>query len=65
MSRSRKNRRRDQREVEVPDPVDVVDGIADRSARPRIWKYVVLGAVFIGWLCFLIWSAAAGGIGAK
>ncbi len=65
MSRSGKNRRRDRQEVDVPDPVDVVDGIADRSARPRVWMYVVLGAVFVGWLCFLIWSAIAGGPGAQ
>lgn len=46
--------------VEVPDPVDVVDGIPDRSSRPRGWKYAALAAVFIGWLAFLIYCALAG-----
>ncbi len=49
----------------MPDPMDVVGGIADRSARPRVWMFVLVGAVFVGWLCFLIWSATAGGPGGK
>jgi hypothetical protein len=42
-------------------PVDVVDGIPDRSAsRPR-WKLALLAMVFVAWLALLIWVALSGG----
>jgi hypothetical protein len=37
-----------------PEPVDVVDGIPDRSPRPAWWKYAVLAAVLLAWVGFLI-----------
>ncbi len=37
-----------------PEPVDVVDGIPDRSPRRRMWVFVVLTLVFLAWLTFLI-----------
>ena len=36
-----------------PQPLDVVDGIADRSANPAVWKYVALAAVLLGWVAVL------------
>ena len=43
-----------------PQPVDVVDGIPDRAENPPRWKYVLIAAVFLAWLGFLIYCAAAG-----
>ena len=37
-----------------PTPKDVVDGIADRSANRPLWKYLLVAAVFVGWLGVLI-----------
>ena len=47
----------------LPEPVDVVDGIADRSPRPAWWKYVALLAAFLAWLAFLIYVRAASSAG--
>jgi len=44
----------------APDPVDVVDGIPDRSPNPAAWKYVALIALFLAWLCFLVICKIAG-----
>lgn len=44
----------------APEPVSVVDGIPDRSARPAAWKYVLLTAVLLGWVAFLMYCAVAG-----
>lgn len=41
-------------------PVDVVDGIPDRSARRSAWKYVLLALVFLGWVAFLVYCHLAG-----
>lgn len=38
-----------------PEPVDVVDGIPDRSANCAAWKYLVLAIVFVAWIAFLIY----------
>jgi hypothetical protein len=46
----------------VRPPVNVQDGIPDRSARPVAWKYVVLAAIFLGWVAFLIYCALAGNL---
>jgi uncharacterized membrane-anchored protein len=35
-------------------PIDVVDGIADRSSRPAAWKYAALAAVFLAWVAVLL-----------
>lgn len=43
-----------------PQPVNVVDGIPDRSPSPAAWKYVLLAGVFVAWVAFLIYCAAAG-----
>jgi len=44
----------------LPEPVDVVDGVPDRSRRVAPWKYALLAAIFLAWLGFLIYCAAAG-----
>ena len=43
-----------------PRPVDVVDGIPDRAARAPLWRYLLLVGLFLAWLGFLIYCAAAG-----
>lgn len=42
-----------------PEPLDVVDGIPDRSPRSRLWIYLVLALVFLAWLAFLIFVQLA------
>lgn len=42
-----------------PEPVDVVDGIPDRSGNRAAWKYVVLAVVFLAWIAFLIYCQIA------
>jgi hypothetical protein len=44
----------------VPPPVDIVDGIPDRCEHAPKWKYILLAVVFVAWLAFLIYCAAAG-----
>jgi len=41
-------------ETRAPEPVDVVDGIPDRSVRRPLWAYIVLALIFLGWLAFLV-----------
>ena len=53
---------RDAKAPTLPEPVDVVDGIPDRSKRPARWVYVVIGAVFVVWVVFLIYNAMVGGV---
>jgi len=36
------------------DPADVVEGLPDRSSAPRLWKYLLLALIFVGWVCFLV-----------
>ena len=43
----------------VPEPVDVVEGIPDRSARPAVWQYVAIAAVFALWIAMLVYCAVA------
>ncbi len=47
---------------ESPQPVNVIDGIPDRTPKPRVWMYVLCGAVFVLWLAFLIYCAIAGNV---
>ncbi|MFW5732190.1 MAG: hypothetical protein ACOCZU_03175 [Planctomycetota bacterium] len=55
-------KRSDGRETkDVPTPVDTVDGIPDRAISPPRWRFVLLGVIFICWIAFLIYVAAAGG----
>ena len=37
-----------------PQPVDVVDGVPDRSAKPAAWQYLTLAAFFIVWVAVLL-----------
>ena len=39
---------------EAPPPVDVVDGIPDRTSRQAVWKYAVLALIFAAWVAVLI-----------
>ena len=41
-------------------PVDVVDGIPDRAAKPASWKYALIAALFVAWVAFLIFCQIAG-----
>lgn len=43
-------------------PVDVVDGVPDRSSRPAAWRYIALAIIFLAWLGFLIYCLLAGRI---
>ena len=45
---------------EVPEPVDVVDGIPDHARTVRVRSYVMMAAVFLAWLVFLFYAAFAG-----
>jgi hypothetical protein len=45
---------------EPPAPVDVRDGIPDRSERRGRWPILVLLGVFLAWLGFLIYCAVGG-----
>jgi hypothetical protein len=44
-----------------PEPVNVVDGIPDRSQRAPRWRYLLIAAAFAAWLAFLVYCAVAGG----
>lgn len=57
MTESRKSTRT------VPtEPVNMVDGIPDRSPSPRRWKYALLAGIFLAWLAFLIYCLVTGGV---
>jgi len=58
MSRSKRSGSADP--APLPEPVDVVDGIPDRSAHAPAWKYVLIALLFLAWLAFLIYCAVAG-----
>jgi len=36
--------------------------IPDRSKRPAMWKYLLIGLGFLVWLGFLIYCSLAGGL---
>jgi hypothetical protein len=42
------------------EPRDVIDGIPDRAASRPVWKYVLIGMIFLAWLAFLIYCLVAG-----
>jgi hypothetical protein len=65
MTRQPRKGARQGRPPQVCDPVDVVDGIPDRSSRPRAWKVALLVLIFVGWVCFLVYCATAGAPAAK
>jgi len=58
---SKRGRQTLPRAPEVPQPVDVVDGIPDRSLRPGRWKYVLIAVIFLAWVAFLVYCQLAGG----
>lgn len=43
-----------EQEPVLPTPVDVVDGIPDRTKSPAWWKYALIFAIFLAWLIVLI-----------
>ncbi len=43
-----------------PAPVNVVDGVPDRSPRRAVWKLLALLGAFVAWLAVLVYVAAAG-----
>lgn len=43
----------------IPEPINVVDGIPDRSPRRAAWKYLLLAAIFLLWLAFLVYCQLA------
>ena len=47
-------------ETRAPEPVDVVNGIPDRSASRPLWAYIVLALIFLGWLAFLVTCGIVG-----
>ncbi len=49
-------------QVQVPEAVDVVDGIPDRAAQKARWKWVLIGAVCLGWMALLIYCQLAGNL---
>lgn len=42
-------------EKKSPTPIDVVEGIPDRSATRPLWKYLLIAGVFLAWIGFLIY----------
>ena len=48
------------RERDIPAPRDVIDGIPDRTSRGRMWKLLVLAAIFAAWMAFLVFAQWAG-----
>ncbi len=60
MPRHQKAARRSDPPAEPPPtPVDVVDGIPDRSANPAAWKGILAAAIFLAWVAFLVFCAVA------
>jgi len=60
---SRKPRTKERPAVEPTEPIDVVDGIADRQASPARWKYVLIALIFVAWVAFLLYCQQAGAPG--
>lgn len=44
----------------IPEPQDVVDGIADRTRRGVVWKTIVIAIIFLAWVGFLVYCLVAG-----
>ncbi|KKM44042.1 hypothetical protein LCGC14_1562100 [marine sediment metagenome] len=60
MAPSKRSARRQTPLPAAPDPVDVVDGVPDRSSRPAAWKLAVPILIYLAWVCFLVISRMAG-----
>ena len=54
------SKKRDKKPVEAPEPVNVVDGIPDRSTHSGTWAYLIVAAVFVAWVAFLVYCQLAG-----
>jgi hypothetical protein len=44
------------------EPIDVIDGIPDRTARAPWWRYALLVAVGLAWAAVLVTCWLAGGV---
>ena len=42
------------------EPIDVVDGVPNRSGDAHTWKYLAIAAVFLAWIGFLILCGITG-----
>lgn len=38
----------------IHEPLNVFDGMPDRSEFTPVWKYVVLAAIFVFWVAMLV-----------
>ncbi len=47
----------------LAEPIDVVDGIPDRTTRGSCWRYLLLVAIGLVWLGVLVYCWWAGGVG--
>jgi hypothetical protein len=36
------------------EPLNVFDGMPDRSDSTPLWKYILLAAIFVIWVAFLV-----------
>ena len=61
MSPQRRDRSQPPQE-NVPPPVNLVDGIPDRSSRRPLWKYVLLAAAFLAWAAVLVCINLSGNV---
>jgi len=57
---SRQTRKSPNAAPQPPEPVDVVDGIPDRSPTAPRWKLVVILLVFLAWVGFMLYVQFAG-----
>lgn len=42
------------------EPIDVLDGIPDRSPATAWWRYAVLLAIFLAWVALLVYIQTTG-----
>ena len=49
-------------EESIPEPVNVIDGVPDRSGKPAAWKYALIGLIFLAWVVFLVYCLLAGNV---
>lgn len=61
MSKPRKGRSGN--EPAPREPVDVADGIPDRSLHGRVWKLLLILVAFLVWIALLIYFQIAGSPG--
>ena len=56
----KKGKNKPSRRHQPTEPVNLIDGIPDRSTRRAVWKYVLIIAVFLFWLGVLVTIQIAG-----